>query len=539
MIMASRRAAPLLVLFFLAFASLLAVHASAAAAAGAESPFALAAARTQRKDPLAGLRYYTGGWNISDEHYWASVGFSAAPVFAAAGIWFAVFGAALFLAGCCYCCCPSRSTSYSRAALVISLLLLLVFTAAAAVGCALLYDGQGRFHGSTSGTVDYVVRQSGDTVDNLRTFTGFLEAAKAAGVGPLTLPDDLKGRIDDVVRKVGSASDELAARTASNSAKIRDALDTIRKILIVLAAAMLTLAFLGFVFSACGLESLVYVLVFLAWIMVTATFVLCGTFLLLHNVAGDTCEAMGEWVRHPQEHTALDDILPCVDTAATTEALGRGKEVSYRLVDVLNAVISNVSNADFPPSTPPSPPLYFNQSGPPVPSLCNPYTPDLRDRACAVGELVGPDAARQAWGSHVCKTDASGEVCATAGRLTPSMLAQMVGAANVSYGLSRYGPVLADLADCAFVRRAFQAVGQDHCPGLRRYSEQVYRGLLAVAVAVLLSVLLWVVHSRERRKRSDAREMELVAPAPPPPQYRHGYPVEEKALLYSPRRPSM
>ncbi|KAM0828571.1 hypothetical protein ACQ4PT_067456 [Festuca glaucescens] len=218
--------APLVLVFFLAFVSLFAVHASAA---GAESPFLLAAARTHRKDPLAGLRYYTGGWNISSEHYWASVGFSAAPVFAAAGIWFAVFGAALFLAGCCYCCCPSRSTSYSRAGLVISFALLLLFTAAAVVGCAILYDGQGRFHGSTSATVDYVVKQSGDTVDNLRTFTGYLEAAKAAGVGPVSLPDDLKGRIDDVVRKIGSASDVLAARTASNSAKIRDALDTMYK----------------------------------------------------------------------------------------------------------------------------------------------------------------------------------------------------------------------------------------------------------------------------------------------------------------------
>jgi hypothetical protein len=94
------------------------------------------------------------------------------------------------------------------------------------VGCAVLYDGQGRFYGSTSATVDYVVRQSGDTVDNLRTFTGFLQAAKSAGVGPVSLPDDVKGRIDAVVRKVGSASDVLAARTASNSAKIRDALDT-------------------------------------------------------------------------------------------------------------------------------------------------------------------------------------------------------------------------------------------------------------------------------------------------------------------------
>jgi hypothetical protein len=255
------------------------------------------------------------------------------------------------------------------------------------------------------------------------------------------------------------------------------------------------------------------------------------------SVVGDTCEAMGEWVRHPQEHTALDDILPCVDTAAATEALSRGKEVNYRLVAVLNGVISNVSNADFPPGALPSPPLNYNQSGPPVPLLCNPYTPDLRDRACAPGEVIGPDAARQAWGTHMCKTEGSGQVCATTGRVTPSMLGQMVGAANVSYGLSRYGPVLTDLADCTFVRRAFQAVGKDHCPGLGMYSEQVYRGLLAVAVAVLLSVLLWVLHSRERRKRSDAREMELVAPAPP--MYRHGYPVEEKALLYSPRRPYM
>jgi hypothetical protein len=67
----------------------------------------------------------------------------------------------------------------------------------------------------------------GDTVATLRGFTGFLETAKAAGVGPITLPDDVKGRIDDVVGKVGAASDELANRTASNAAKIRAALETV------------------------------------------------------------------------------------------------------------------------------------------------------------------------------------------------------------------------------------------------------------------------------------------------------------------------
>lgn len=224
----------------------------------------------------------------------------------------------------------------------------------------------------------------------------------------------------------------------------------------------------------------------------------------------DTCVAMGEWVQHPQARTALDDILPCVDTAAAKEALNRSKEVNYQLVAVLNAALTNVSNRDFPPQVPP--PLNYNQSGPPVPLLCSPYAADLRDRACAPGE-VPLDAAtpRQAWQRYVCRgvsaDAASGaEVCTSPGRVTPSMYAQLTGAADVSYGLYHYGPALVALADCTFVRETFRSIGDDHCPGLSRYSGQVFRGLLAAAVAVLLAVLLWVVHSRERRRRSEAME---------------------------------
>jgi len=249
------------------------------------------------------------------------------------------------------------------------------------------------------------------------------------------------------------------------------------------------------------------------------------------SVVGDTCVAMGEWVAHPQARTALDDILPCVDTAAATEALDRSKEVNYQLVAVLNGALSNVSNRDLPPQAPP--PLNYNQSGPPVPLLCNPYTPDLRDRACAPGE-VAPDAAPQAWRGYVCDVaDASGaaaEVCATPGRVTPSMYAQLAGAANVSYGLYHYGPVLVALADCTFVRETFRSIGDDHCPGLRRYSGQVFRGLLGAAAGVLLAVLLWVVHARERRRRSDAKELRLASSP-------CRLPVEERAFLKSPARP--
>ena len=35
------------------------------------SSFVLAAERTSRRDPLNGYKLYTGGWNISETHYWA------------------------------------------------------------------------------------------------------------------------------------------------------------------------------------------------------------------------------------------------------------------------------------------------------------------------------------------------------------------------------------------------------------------------------------------------------------------------------------
>ncbi|XP_047056488.1 uncharacterized protein LOC124662725 [Lolium rigidum] len=518
----SRRRCLIVMLLVVVFASL---YVSSGAAS---TP--LAAERTRRKDPLDGLRYYGGGWNISDRHYIASVAFSAAPVFAAAAAWFVAFALAGLVACCCRCCRGKTISdySYSRKKFAVSLLLVLAFTATAIIGCAVLYDGQGKLDGSTSSTLRYVVNQSDNAAASLRGFAGFIEAAKAVGGASAVLPPDLGRKVDEVAARVGAAADELNARTASNARKIRTALDTMRKILIGVAAVMLVLAFLGLVFSLAGLESVVRFLVFLGWILVAATFILSGVFLLLHNVVGDTCVAMEEWVLRPQNNTALDDILPCADAAATTDAVRRSKEVNQQLVATLNGLLSNVSNAiNVPPQV--GPPVYYNQSGPPVPLLCNPYRADLTDRPCAAGEVPAADAP-QAWQGFVCRTTGApgSEVCATVGRLTPAMYTQALAVANASDGLVGYGPVLAGLADCTFVRRTFETVVADSCPGLRRYSGRVYQALLAVAAGVMAVVVAWLVHSRERRRRREAVRFR-VSP------YR--LPIDEKSLLKSPRRP--
>ncbi|KAL8496910.1 hypothetical protein ACS0TY_020552 [Phlomoides rotata] len=460
----------------------------------------LAAKRTSRKDPLDNFDKYRGGWNISNRHYWASVAYTAAPFFIIGAIWFLIFGLCLTLICCCYCCCRREPYGYSRVAYALSLILLTFFTIAAIVGCVILYTGQGKFYTSTVNTLDYVVRQADTTSESLRNVSGYLSAAKQINVDQVILPSNVIGDIDRIQTKINSSADTLSTKTEDNSRKIKDLIEAVRLALIVLSAVMLLLTFLGFVFSLFGMQFLVYLLVITGWILITGTFILCGIFLLLHNVTGDTCVAMNQWVQNPTAHTALDDILPCVDNATAQETLTRSKEVTSQLSTLMNTVISNISNNNFPSFIP----LYYNQSGPLVPNLCNPFNPDLTDRACAPSE-VHLDNATQVWNGYVCQVSGNG-ICVTTGRLTPSMFNQISAAVNVSYGLYTYGPFLVNLEDCSFVRQTFSDIETRHCPGLRKYSEWIYVGLVMVALAVMLSLVFWVIYGRERRHRVYTKE---------------------------------
>lgn len=109
-----------------------------------------------------------------------------------------------------------------------------------------------------------------------------------------------------------------------------------------------------------------------------------NSFLVSTSVVADSCVAMDEWVQHPTAHTALDDILPCVDNATAQETLLKSKNVTRQLVGLVDNIIQSVANSNLPPQ---AGPLYYNQSGPMVPLLCNPFNTDLTDHTCAAGEV--------------------------------------------------------------------------------------------------------------------------------------------------------
>ncbi|KAJ8560250.1 hypothetical protein K7X08_004308 [Anisodus acutangulus] len=389
------------------------------------SSLVLATKRTYRKDPLNGFKRYSGGWNINDHHYWASVAFTAVPFFITALIWFMIFGLCLLLICLSSRCCKSEPYGYSPTAYALSLIFLVLFAIAAIIGCVILYTGQEKFHSSTINTLDYVVHQANATVDNLMNVSLYLEAAKQLAVDKILIPANVQTDIDYVQTKITSSASTLSTKTADNKDDIEHLIESMRAALIVLSAAMLLLTFLGLVFSMFGMQVFVYILVIFGWILITGTLILCGIFLVLHNVTADTCLAMDEWIQNPTAHTALDDILPCVDYATAQETLTKNKEVTYNLVDIVNQVITNVSNINFSPNFAP---FYYNQSGPVLPILCNLFNPDLTPHACSPAE-VDLDNATQVLNNYVCQVSPSG-ICVTPGRLTPTLYSQMAAAVN-------------------------------------------------------------------------------------------------------------
>lgn len=115
-------------------------------------------------------------------------------------------------------------------------------------------------------------------------------------------------------------------------------------------------------------------------------------FFSFFSVVADTWVAMDEWVQNPRAYTALDDILPCVDSSTAQDILFQSRDVTFRSVGAVNFFINNVANKDL--SAAAGTPVYYNQSGPFVPVLWNPYNSNKTDRNCSAAEVNVTNAAQ-------------------------------------------------------------------------------------------------------------------------------------------------
>lgn len=113
----------------------------------------------------------------------------------------------------------------------------------------------------------------------------------------------------------------------------------------------------------------------------------------MNSAVGDACLGMAEWVENPTTNSTLKQLLPCVDKETTQGMLKISKDVTQGLVTNVNALLDNMVNKDIPPELQETP-LFYNQSGPPVPLLCNPLHLDHTPRKCTQGEIELSNASK-------------------------------------------------------------------------------------------------------------------------------------------------
>ncbi|KAK8664144.1 hypothetical protein V6N13_083944 [Hibiscus sabdariffa] len=465
----------------------------------------LAEEQTRRRDPLDHLNYYEGGWNITNQHYYASVAFSSFPFLVIASVWFVLLGL-LMLCACCRCHKYIKSYGYSLPAYVLCLVFLILFTISAISGCSAMFIGEKRFLGAVNEATKYVVLQ-GETISNgLISVFGYLQSAKNVSLNNKFLPPEIITQIDMVTSQLDANKDLPHLTTKRMADSLSKILKRVNIALISITTTMLLVAFLGFLFSAIGWQTWVYIFVIIGWIITTLAFVLCGAFLAFHNLMADTCTAVDEWVQNPMAGSAIKELLPCVDREFGETITDAAELVSDGINDLLNHHVSLVSNANNLP--PLAIGLYYNQSGPSLPTICDPYKVEKTKQACGQGQVALGNATKE-WYKFVCQVSPAG-ICSTPGRLTPYLYMQMSSAANISYALFSYGPFLASLLDCSMIRAILNYMHQHYCPGLRKYSRWVYIGLLVATISVMFCLISWVFYGRERRDRKYTKRIDKM-----------------------------
>ncbi|OEL13566.1 hypothetical protein BAE44_0025415 [Dichanthelium oligosanthes] len=453
-----------------------------AAAAGPEAmapvakyPLVLAEDRTRRPDVLHHLKMYEGGWNVTNKHYWAEfLDFFLLPCGSSFLGWPWLDDAIL-----------NQEWPKER------------FLMQMPAGCIVLLYGQSKFHKEATRTVNFVVNQSDFTIQSLRNVTEYLSLAKTITVAALYLPSDVQGQIDSLKGDLNKAADTISQKTSENYIRIRKVLHIMSVVLICIAVLLPVLAFLGYVLELYGPRYTVYIFVTLCCKMVAALFILLGIFLILNSAAKDTCEAMDQWAQQPQAETALSNILPCVDESTTNRTLYQSKEIVVMLVRIVNRAISALSNRR----------PHHKHPGQLMPYLCSPYDSNFNDRQCKPREVTFENATT-AWQNYTCLTQDT-DLCSGNKTLTPEIYGQLVLAANVSYALYHYAPVLLNFQDCKFVRATFSAIASQYCPPMERDLGLVSAGLVLIASGLVL-YLVWMLFA-DRPQREEVSDLASVS----------------------------
>eukprot|EP00898_Chlorokybus_atmophyticus_P002856 jgi/Chlat1/3571/Chrsp234S03591 len=390
-----------------------------------------------RADPLDSLREYRGGFNYSNEHYWASTAWTGAWGYIIGAFFLAllIMSAITFLMWAfCLCCCSSKRPAgpFLREPAHRPLIIVLVTVCAciALAGYIMAWVAYSRYNGPLNKANDEVLQLGVNTGADLREISSVLTNVSA------TIPS-LKSSLAAPIVSINAQANSIETKTNDANDRFGNLLLAIKiGLWITTGVGVLTLI-VGVLGAITHWRPLNLSLFFWGLLLSLLAWWLAGLAYFLWKFAQDGCGSMEDYLNN-QPGSDLQELIHCTDGQAFS-SVAQGAQTLVQLLTPVSNLLSSASAAAL--------------------TL-------LAQLACQTS-----DASACLLGSSSVATSQF----ITVGQQVADIL-----------------PLANDLLQCKPVSDFFTTLTTDQCPVVRRNIKLTWVGFILLASSLSLLSLLWV-----------------------------------------------
>lgn len=449
--------------------------------------------RTQRVDPLDGLKKYRGGYNITNKHYWSSTIFTGKFGYIVAGIWMIsglIYGTILLVSN--LCCFNKRRTRRGRALSIknkrrvdndhslwpIVFSLLMTLLAIVASGVAL--GGTTRFNSRAKAIKSIILGAANEASETINNVTAAVQSIKNNTQVYANL--DQYSSINSTIGKLSDDANNIRRKADKSMRRLNKGL-RIMNVLTIVTVSVNLVAILALLASGpLRLRRIFSMLIVLSFILTCLFWLYFGLYYFLNKFAGDTCAALDEYKLDPKNST-LSSILPCNDRVSARRALHDVGAGIHGIVDQVNSNISTLESLALPglkyicnPFSGPPDYSYLQENCTSDTILIRNIPQILKVYTCLNGTCKG--------GEFISAHDYDRTITAIT---------------SIQMILDAY-PGMERLVDCQLVKDAFSLILCTECKSLKKYVNMSWAAFATLSTIMTILLLICIVKSHHYSK---------------------------------------
>ncbi|KAF5752828.1 hypothetical protein HS088_TW01G00746 [Tripterygium wilfordii] len=450
----------------------------------------------KRPDPLGHFKFYNGGFNVTNKHYWASLAFTGVHGYAIAAIWVIcglVFGILALKI-------QSRNDSSSSITdrfdgyYFSMFILVLVFTILAIGAISLVLAANQSSLARTNRLKKTILKAGKDAHGTIRKVIKVMREMEN-----ILLPYDRRTsvRLNITAHQLGKESKTIQHFNERIGHSMDQAIQTSYISHLVVVSVNLALIVTALVLFLLHWYPGFIIVILFCWIITTLCWVLTGFDFFLNTFARDTCATLENFESNPQNNS-LTSIIPCMDSSYSDRVMAEiGGTIHYFIAKLNSKIIEVYSKLGLNKQSEDS--LGFG-------TICDPfsgapnykYAPENHPKDCVpIGKL--PDVLS----SFTCYSNNSPEACRNNGKFLPQGSYELawVYSQSVQDMLNIY-PDLQSLSQCKIVKETFSDVVLHQCRPFKRSIRLLWGSMLSLSIIMVVLVLIWVAKAYQDRGRS-------------------------------------